>query len=232
MMTSKPESSVILSPALPAYYRQHRDHMLKYIPRNAKKICEPGCAAGVFGSLVKQNRDCEYWGIEPHPEAAQEAAKVLDKVICGFFDEHTDLGDNTFDCFVFNDVLEHMPDPWSVLKLCRNYLNPGGLVISSIPNFLSFSNIKEILFTQDWKYESSGIRDKTHLRFFTRKSMIRLFEETGYEVVQVEGLNPKKKYTYTILNALFFNRLKEMRYLQYAVVARMAGGRPDCLPKT
>ncbi|MCO6489004.1 MAG: class I SAM-dependent methyltransferase [Phaeodactylibacter sp.] len=224
MMLPKTENAIPFSPDLPVYYLQHRDHMLRYIPRDVKKICEPGCAAGVFGSLVKQKFHCEYWGIEPHPEAAAAAEKVLDRVICEPFDEHTDLEGNTFDCFVFNDVLEHMVDPWSVLKFCRGHLNPGGIIVSSIPNFLSFSNVKEILFTRDWKYESSGIRDKTHLRFFTRKSMIRMFEETGYEVIQIEGLNPKKKYTFKILNALLLNRLEDMRYLQYAVVARAAAG--------
>ena len=74
-------------------------------------------------------------GVENDPEAARLARQVLDDVVEGNIEE-MDLpyGENSFDCILFADVLEHLIDPLAVLKKIRKYLKPQGTVVASIPN--------------------------------------------------------------------------------------------------
>jgi 2-polyprenyl-3-methyl-5-hydroxy-6-metoxy-1,4-benzoquinol methylase len=90
-----------------------------------------------------------------------------------------------FDVVVFADVLEHLPNPASVLHLTRKVLNPGGLVIASIPNIAHWS-IRWELLRGRFDYQPYGIMDATHLRWFTEKTVRSLFESCGYEVETIK----------------------------------------------
>jgi hypothetical protein len=74
-----------------------------------------------------------------------------------------------------------------------------------------------------WQYTDEGILDRTHLRFFTRSSMIALFESSGFEVVTLEGINPTGSLKFKLMNLLTFGRWSYMRYLQFAIRARVRG---------
>lgn len=207
------------------YYSETRPEMLAFVPLAARNVLDVGCGAGAFGSLVKEVRGACVWGVEPSADAARRAGEKLDRVIAGRFDEETDLGDATFDCIVFNDVLEHMYDPWSALRLARKYLTGTGVVVASLPNLAYFNVLWDLIVRGEWRYEEAGSLDVTHIRFFTRKGMIRLFEESGYVVRRIEAINPQvqgRKFKW--LNALLLNRLASMRCLQFAVVAAPGSG--------
>ena len=80
--------------------------------------------------------------------------------------------------------------------------------------------IHEINFTKDWKYTDSGILDRTHLRFFTKKSIIRMFDDCGYKILEIKGINKIGTYCLTsIINFLMFNTLEDIKYQQYVIVA-------------
>lgn len=197
--------------------------MVPFIPVTAKRILDIGCSTGGFGAKVKQKyHRIEFWGIEPHEEAAKEADKVLDKVISNPFENNMpELEGERFDVIVFNDVLEHLVEPGAVLKVCKNYLTPEGVILASIPNVLYFPVFfNQIILREDWKYTDEGILDNTHLRFFTKKSIIRLFEESGFSVTNVCGINRYVPFYYWLFNLITFNKIKEWRYRQYAVVAK------------
>lgn len=66
-------------------------------------------------------------------------------------------------------------------------LKSNGYIISVIPNVLQYGNILKILRNQDWEYVEAGIMDKTHLRFFSKKSIIRLFKESELAIVEIVG---------------------------------------------
>ncbi len=185
-------------------------------------VLDVGCGAGDFGGSLKHNRDIEVWGVEPVERAAQLAKTKLDKVCCGFFSDDAEIPEKNFNVVTFNDSLEHFPDPFPPLELAKKKLTSGGLVICSIPNVRYISNVKHFLFEKDWRYEDKGIRDKTHLRFFTKKSMLRTFDEAGYEVIEVQGVNPHRWNLPGILFLrIFMGRLiEDMKFLQYVVVAR------------
>ena len=78
-----------------------------------------------------------------------------------------------------------------------------------------------IIKTQDWRYEDKGILDNTHLRFFTRKSIERLFKDTGYDVVRIGGINRYTYWKFNLLNFFLLNKINDFRYGQFAIVAKI-----------
>lgn len=203
------------------YYDSERGEILEFVPAQAKKILDIGCGTGNFGYKLKKMNECEVWGIEPNDVVARIAAQKLDKVINNVFSpDLEELKGNEFDAIIFNDVLEHLVNPYEVLGQCKKFLRQGGYIVASIPNILFFPVFfNDIILKQDWVYTNFGTLDKTHLRFFTRKSIIRMFEEQGYKIVKLKGINPETPRRYRILNTLLFNRLKDWKYLQFGVQA-------------
>lgn len=209
-----------------AYTQKQRYEMLRYIPQKASIILDVGCAVGCFGQLLKAERSVEVWGVEVNEYAASIAAQKLDKVICGDFGKNLNLPSQGFDCIVFNDVLEHLVDPYSALMYCKELLRDGGIVVASIPNVRYFDNIWNLLVHKDWKYTEHGILDRTHLRFFTRRSILSTFNDLQYRIESIEGINPLEKEhlyharNFKIFNFVLLNQIEDMRYLQFAVVAQ------------
>lgn len=208
------------------YVNLERHEMLGYVPKEASLVLDVGCAVGCFGELVKSKNSSEVWGIELNEYAASIAAQKLDKVICGAFDETLALPQGKFDCIVFNDVLEHFVDPYSALLYSKTLLRDGGKIVASIPNVRYFDHVWKFLVDGDWEYTQNGILDRTHLRFFTHKSIVRTFNDLGYEIESIEGINPLERQhphrsrTFKIINSILLNQIEDMRYIQFAVVAR------------
>jgi 2-polyprenyl-3-methyl-5-hydroxy-6-metoxy-1,4-benzoquinol methylase len=204
------------------YYDNVRSEMLKYLPASAKKVLDIGCANGAFASLVKEKNKAEVWGIELMEDEAKVAVSVLDKVFIGNCEKYIDgLPEHYFDVIYLNDVLEHLVDPYSVLETLKSKLAPNGVVISSIPNVRFFRTFSKVLFSKDWKYEDHGVMDKTHLRFFTGKSIRRMYEELGYSVLTHEGINITKSIKPILYNIFFLFTQMDIRNVQYATVATL-----------
>jgi SAM-dependent methyltransferase len=203
-----------------------RREMLAFLPPDCLRVLDVGCNTGAFGEAVKTARPgTEVWGVEPDAGAAERAGQHLDRVLQGYFDPTLPLPEAHFHAIVFNDVLEHMPDPWAALNHAAPLLAPGGVVLASLPNLLHLDTIWPLLHDRDFRYERCGVRDRTHLRFFTRTSAMRMFDECGYEVLSVQGIN-EQWYTPSIKRRLAFRlfgrQLEETKYMQFAFVARPA----------
>jgi 2-polyprenyl-3-methyl-5-hydroxy-6-metoxy-1,4-benzoquinol methylase len=210
------------------YYENPRKEMLKYIPQGTKTTLEFGCGNGNFSELIKNEYHAECWGVEMHPHYAKKASEKLDNVINA--EAHQVLNqipENYFDCIIFNDVLEHLKDPYSLLREVKSKLNKYGVVVASIPNVRFWSNLKALVIDGMWDYKDTGILDKTHLRFFTYNSLIKIFRQLDYNIVAIEGLHPTHSTTFKILNTLLFNKLKDARYRQFACVIKPESGSAD-----
>lgn len=204
------------------YYSNQRQDMLPYLPKDARIILDIGCGEGDFGELIKRQSNAEVWGIELSSQAAEKARVRLDRVYEGNIElDQFDLPEEYFDCIVFNDVLEHLWYPWDVLKQMRKLLKNHGYVLASIPNIRYLGQVKKLMLQGDWDYEPWGILDRTHLRFFTLKSVKKLFEQTGYTVMSIEGKDSIGfRWKFYLLNMLLGKRLEDMRYLRFACLAR------------
>jgi 2-polyprenyl-3-methyl-5-hydroxy-6-metoxy-1,4-benzoquinol methylase len=201
------------------YFIRDRPEMLEYIPQTAQRILEVGCASGLFGAQLKRRSDVEVWGIEYDSASADIARDSLDMVFAGDILQVSDhLPDTYFDCVVFNDVLEHLIDPFSVLLKMKGKLAKNGVIVCSIPNIRFFFTFKNFIINKQWKYEDAGIMDKTHLRFFTKNSIIDMFNSLGYRIIELKGINGINSWKFSLLNALSFGYLSDTRYLQFACV--------------
>jgi 2-polyprenyl-3-methyl-5-hydroxy-6-metoxy-1,4-benzoquinol methylase len=202
------------------YYNNSRPDILGFVPENTGKILDVGCGQGAFLEQVKNLSGATTWGIEVKKEIAEKALGKADKILVGNVEEHIDsLPENYFDCITFNDVLEHLQDPNLVLKMIGPKLSENGIIIASIPNVRYCKNLFELIFRKDWHYVESGILDSTHLRFFTKKSMKRMFNESGFAVLLQKGINSPTSVKFRILNIVTLNLLGDLKYPQYVCIA-------------
>jgi 2-polyprenyl-3-methyl-5-hydroxy-6-metoxy-1,4-benzoquinol methylase len=204
------------------YFANQRHEMLEFLPSTAKRILDVGCGEGNFASLVKQHNQAEVWGIELDVHASNLAKTKLHKVFCGTAEDCLkDLPENYFDVIYFNDVLEHLIDPYTLIKKIQSKLSSQGMVIASIPHVKYFRVLNQLLFQGEWKYEDTGVLDKTHLRFFTKKSMVRMFEEGGFKVDKIKPINKSKSFRPMYLHLLTLGLLgREISYPQFMLAAK------------
>lgn len=164
------------------YYHFTRPELVALVPEGAKRVLDVGCAAGMMGAALKERGSVEVIGVEINPAVAHEAANRLDKVIVGDVEEVTlPYPEGYFDAIVLGDVLEHLRDPWALLKRLRPYLVENGRLVASIPNVANISVLRDLVRGK-WQYRDAGILDRTHLRFFTLDSIREMFTNAGYRI--------------------------------------------------
>lgn len=209
------------------YFECERQEMIAYVPKHTRTVLEVGCGAGAFGRTLKQNRQVEFWGIEPDHSAAQYAERFLDRVLVGLYPDGVELPQGYFDCVVFNDVLEHMIDPWTALKQTHDLLTAQGCVVASVPNIRYLTFLYKLVVRGEWEYIANGLLDKTHLRFFTKKSMIKMFNDTGYEVLHINGIYANPRWQVKALQLILPRFVNETKYIDYAILAKPKGQESD-----
>jgi GT2 family glycosyltransferase len=168
------------------YYHHSRPEIVELVPADARRIVDVGCGAGCLGASIKRARAAvEVRGVEIVPEAAQAARQVLDDAVVARAEDDPPTHWPQPDCVIFADVLEHLNDPWGVLQSWVGRLKPGGCVVASLPNVAHHSVLRALIAGR-WEYQEAGILDRTHLRFFTRSSVVRLMESGNLAVVAVK----------------------------------------------
>jgi len=140
------------------------------------RVLDVGAATGYVGEAIKSARDAELAGVETDPEArrALRYERVFESLEAVPAGEGYDLG-------LLLDVIEHTPDPRATLERTASALRPGGTLLVSVPNIAHWSTRLGLLLGR-FEYASSGILDRTHLRFFTRRSFLRTLREAGLSV--------------------------------------------------
>jgi 2-polyprenyl-3-methyl-5-hydroxy-6-metoxy-1,4-benzoquinol methylase len=170
-------------------YIGHRADIQRLISPNAKSVLDVGCSTGMLGASIKAKTRAKVFGIELSEEMANQAVTRLDKVFVGDAEEilcQGMLDGQQFDTIVFADVLEHLVNPWAVLRKAVNYLHSDGTIVASIPNIRHIDTIYHLVVKGYWPYRERGIHDQTHLRFFTRRNIVELFENAGLAIDRIE----------------------------------------------
>ncbi len=203
------------------YYNNMRKDMLKYIPCDVKRTLEFGCGKGGFSELIKAEFGVEAWAVEIDEKSAETASEKLDKVFnCNAHEVIDKLPDNYFDCIIFFDILEHLVDPYSLLCVLKTKLTKEGIIAASIPNIRYYRSFVRFVVHGDWDYKDHGILDKTHLRFFTYKSILKLFNDLSFDISQIDGMHPTSSRTFKLVNMLLLGAIWDIRYKHFAVVAK------------
>jgi ubiquinone/menaquinone biosynthesis C-methylase UbiE len=168
------------------YYGDPRPDIAQLVDPSGKNILDVGCGEGALASSLKEAGAAHIAGIELDTGAANIAGERLDRLV------HGDVGavplpfePEQFDYVIFADVLEHLPDPEHVLERTLPFLRPGGRVIVSVPNMRFFSVLLRLVFDR-WSYTDAGIRDRTHLRIFTRRTLERMLGRQGLTMERLE----------------------------------------------
>lgn len=202
------------------YYSQSRPEIADLVPKNIRTILDIGCGECAFLKLIKELTGAETWGVEMIQKVAEKAKNQADNVFIGKIEDALNtLPWNYFDCITLNDVLEHLYDPYNVLKNLKKLLSNKGIIIASIPNVLHFSLLKRLILNQDWNYTDEGILDFTHIRFFTKKSIMRMFHEAGFELIKIKGIKANNSIK-EIFNILTFGFFSDCRYTQFVCIAK------------
>ena len=172
----------------PTYYMNARTDLMQLIQHDLQRpirVLEIGCGAGVtLGRIQYCYPNAEVHGVELVEEVASLGAVNFD-IICGNIEQmELPYEQEYFDYIIFGDVLEHLVSPALVLEKIRRYLKKDGCVLASIPNLMNAEVIYSLLRGQ-FPYEEAGIRDETHLRFFTYQEIVKMFGKTGYKIEAV-----------------------------------------------
>ena len=165
--------------------------LLHFIPSEAHRIVEIGCSTGALARQLKEVDPRRHiTGIDIDPDNIPKAKAHCDEAACANI-EQQDFSffeaNRLADTWVFGDTLEHLADPWRILRLIRKVLPVGGRVVACNPNAQHWS-LQVRLATGLFRYENAGLLDRTHLRWFTRQTMLELFQQTGFEV---EAIAPR-----------------------------------------
>src|SRR5712691_9603814 len=174
--------------------REYRDRanpdLLRLLPLDARLVVESGCGTGALGAeYARLNPAATYVGIERDEAAGRRARARLAQVEIADV-EVVDLAAigierGTVDCLVYGDVLEHLLDPWQLVARHAEWLSPNGIVVACIPNVQHWTVLLNLL-AGEWRYGSEGLLDRTHLRWFTRESIIELFRSAGLTVAAIQ----------------------------------------------
>jgi SAM-dependent methyltransferase len=205
------------------YYGHVRREILPLLPGGLDRVFEVGCGSGETLAFLRRTGLCSWaGGIELSHQVAELAKnKGLDLIVEGDIARtRLPLASESLDAILCLDVLEHLTDPHAVLSGLYGYLKAGGIVICSIPNVRHFRVTLPLLFSGDWSYTDEGILDRTHLRFFTKKTAVSLVESAGFRIdaVRATGLERWSKGAW--VNLLSLNLLRPFLEFQYLIRGR------------
>ncbi|OBY86923.1 methyltransferase domain-containing protein [Delftia sp. JD2] len=153
-------------------------------------ILDLGCGSGALGAFLAEHKQCVCDGVTLSQEEARHAAPFYRHVHVADL-EDCDLdqlfGDARYDYIVCADVLEHLRQPERILAACRKRLTPEGRLLISVPN-AGYSGLVAELLHGEFRYREEGLLDRTHLRFFTRRSLSRFLAEQGWQVDDIDTI--------------------------------------------
>jgi 2-polyprenyl-3-methyl-5-hydroxy-6-metoxy-1,4-benzoquinol methylase len=202
-----------------AYSTSTRIDIFPLFDQKYNRVLDVGCSTGNTGAWLKQVGLCDWiTGVEPFKVTAAVARGKLDHVIEQPIESALDfLQNESFDCILCLDVLEHLVDPWQVVEDLAKKLRKGGVLITSIPNIRHVEILFNLVVKGRFQYQSSGILDHTHLRFFTHHSAAELVQTSSLKREVVRGLLVSKS---RLLNQISLGLFQHALYAQYLMRSR------------
>lgn len=180
-------------PELDRYVNEVSDFRVPILSRvpAAAAVLDVGPWTGAHGRWLIERSNATVDGVEAHADAAA-AAHGYRRMIVGSIEDpevQSQLGAD-YDAILFLDVLEHLVHPDAVLRAAQRWLRPGGVVLCSLPNIAHW-RVRLALLRGRFEYEDAGLLDRTHLRWFTRKTARELVTDAGYEITWDDAVVPQ-----------------------------------------
>jgi glycosyltransferase involved in cell wall biosynthesis len=188
----------------------HSSHDFARIAASSgQDILEVGFGDARFGAeLQKAGNRVVYAGPEGGVAASEVDTFIQTDVACGLAPVTHAVGERRFDKVLLLEVLEHVANPENILRQAASLLKANGYLVVAIPNIANLTVRMMLLFGM-FEYHDRGILDRTHLRFYTRRTAVRLLESCGYEVtrrqmtvVPMEVLLGSPKFLVSVLHRL------------------------------
>lgn len=157
--------------------------IIRRVPKESS-VLELGCATGYMSAHLQQQLGCRVTGVELDPEAARQAEAHCERVIQANVEDPSwleQLQGEAFDVITCADILEHLHDPEALLRRLTGHLNPGGMLLASIPN-AAHASLRLELLEGRFTYQDTGLLDRTHLHLFTHQAVRSIFGRAGYRV--------------------------------------------------
>lgn len=207
------------------YFSTPRLDLINLIPPTKKplKVLEIGAGSGDTLIKIKELGLADYTvGVDiVEIKDSHQKSSLIDEFFIGNIEtESFNIPNDYFDIVICGDVLEHLVDPWKVVEKIGKLLKKDGLLIVSLPNIREISTLYKIVFKGDFKYESKGILDKTHLRFFCKKNLSNLINNNDLKIKTITSNMETTFSKRKILNWLTLGLFKEFLISQHFVIAQ------------
>ncbi len=177
-----------------AYGRKPRDDVVDLLDPPLGAVLDVGCGEGASAGALRARGATRLTGVELSPEFADVAKRHYDEVVVGSVeDDPLAWSPESFDVILCYDVLEHLYDPWQVLRRLRQLLRPGGRLHISVPNARHKDVWMPLVLHGTFNYQSAGLMDVTHIRFFALRDAVKAVEAGGYRVLSTTGQPPESK---------------------------------------
>jgi 2-polyprenyl-3-methyl-5-hydroxy-6-metoxy-1,4-benzoquinol methylase len=175
------------------YYDTSREDLINLVPENIRNILDVGCAKGGYGKRIKVLRPEIYLtGVESNSLMADIAKNYYDEIIISKIEDINI--DKKFDLINCGDVIEHLYNPWEMLKNFCKLLRKGGYLVTSLPNTGHWSIVKDLL-KGNFDYIPVGLQCIAHIRWFTEYSIKQALKDSGFfiDVFQKEKVPPTEE---------------------------------------
>lgn len=164
-------------------YSSHAVILSRLGQGRGRRALDVGAADGFLAELLTR-QGWQVTALERDPSQAAKARGRCHEVIVADLDQAAPRLKGAYDAIVYGDVLEHLSDPLPVLVALNRALAPDGRVIVSVPN-VAHVWVRLSLLLGRWNYADRGILDRTHLRFFTRRSFAAFLRDAGLSVDEI-----------------------------------------------
>jgi 2-polyprenyl-3-methyl-5-hydroxy-6-metoxy-1,4-benzoquinol methylase len=206
------------------YFNVDRHDLFQLVPSGPPgRVLDIGAGEGsMLVALKRSGKAREVVGVElmAIPGGGQNRPEIDRFIIADIEQQRLDLEPESFDVVICGDVLEHLRDPWSALQYLSGFLRCAGIFVISLPNILYWRAFARIALG-DFRYASSGVLDRTHLRFFCRKNMLDLVRSAGLDIRSVEPSFRRHQLLKKVrlMNALSLGLGERFWAQQYLIVA-------------
>ena len=179
------------------YWRQNASgqrsslSVLRSFVRKGARVLDLGIGSGSLGRELRQDLQCRLDGVTINPQEQAVAAAWYERIAVLDLDRagwEQEFEAHAYDVIVCADVLEHLRQPEQVLAACHRLLRPDGALLVSVPN-VAYAGLVAELMRGNFDYGREGLMDRTHLRFFTRRSFQKLLADQGWAVEAVEAID-------------------------------------------